>query len=125
MKTILSFLFFLIAWSSFAQFSHIHKGFHLVAERVPSGGVVEMSVNKETPEDIVFPLPDGIYNIYITSPSDSSLATDYIRFNASVKNVEVSQGSVINITGGTTSQALILIDTTGIDNPVVATQVNG
>src|SRR5690554_2692759 len=95
------------------EFEHVHKGFDLYAERVPDGSVVEMYVEKDLPESIAFPLPSGTYNIYITTPADTALATDYMRFSASAKNVQVNQGTVINITGGTTPQALILFDTTG------------
>lgn len=107
------------------EFEHVHKGFDLYAERVPGGSVVEMYVEKDLPESIAFPLPSGTYNIYITTPADTALATDYMRFSASAKNVQVNQGTVINITGGTTPQALILFDTTGVIDPVISVEYKG
>lgn len=100
--------------------THVHNGFTLVAERIPGGAIVEMEVNKDLPEDLVFPLPSGTYNIYLTSRFDSALATGYIRFNASAKNVQIQQGSQINLTSVTTPQALVLLDTAGYEDPVIS-----
>lgn len=104
------------------EFQHVHKGFHLIAEKIPAGSMVEMYVEKDLPEDLVFPLPDGLYNIYIVSPTDSMRATEYLRLAASARNVDIKKGSVINIAGGITKQALILIDTAGILDPVISVQ---
>lgn len=101
-------------------FQHVHKGFHLIAEKVPSGGTVEMVVEKDLPQDLVFPLPSGKYNIYLTSVTDSMRATDYLRFNASLMGVNVTQGSAIELPSSTTNQALVLLDTAGYQDPVIS-----
>lgn len=120
---ILASLLILATVKAYGQdFQHVYNGFKIYAERVPDGAIVEMSVEKDRPEDIVFPLPDGTYNIYISTPTDTMRATGYLRLNASAKNVQIGQGSVINISGGTTQQALILIDTAGILDPVISVE---
>lgn len=120
----------LFSISCFAQpsaWQHVYDSIQITAEDTPTGNDMVINLYDTPPTNVVFPLPSGAYNIYLRTAMDKyrMQACYYLDFSANQPNEQVEQGSVINISGGTTSQALVLVKKESTPSPPVLSLVNG